>query len=145
GEIGHNVVDVTGPACHCGKHGCVETYISEGALLRLAGCAGPPTEAATALVFANARAQDPDALHAVRRVAESLGRAVASVVNSFNPQCLVLGGHLSELLDIARPDIERALREYAFVGQARDVYLVPPSFGSDSALLGAAELAFAAL
>jgi predicted NBD/HSP70 family sugar kinase len=145
GEIGHNVVDVAGPACHCGKHGCVETYIGEAALLRLTGRDETPTEEATAAVFADARAEDPQALRAVRDVAESLGRAIASLVNTLNPQLVVLGGHLAELLDIARPDVERALREYAFESQARDVQLVPPTFGSDSALLGAAELAFAAL
>ncbi|HZC73977.1 MAG TPA: ROK family transcriptional regulator [Jatrophihabitans sp.] len=145
GEIGHNVVDAAGPACHCGKHGCVETYIGEEALLRIAGREQPPTEAATAAVFADARHDDPEAVRAVHEVAVSLGRAIASLVNTLNPQLVVLGGHLAELLDIAQPDVERALREYAFEEQARDVQLVAPSFGSDSALLGAAELAFAPL
>ena len=145
GEIGHNVVDVTGPACHCGKHGCVETYIGEGALLRLADRPQPPTDEATAAVFADAREGDDGALGAVRGVAESLGRAIASLVNTLNPQRVVLGGYLSELLDIARPEIELALKEYALEAPGRHVELVHPSFGADSALLGAAELAFAAL
>ncbi len=145
GEIGHNVVDANGPACHCGKHGCVETYIGEGALLRLAGRAQPPTNAATAAVFADARNGDEVALRAVREVAESLGRAIASLVNTLNPQRVVLGGYLSELLDIARPEVELALGEYTLEAPGRDVHLVQSSFGADSALLGAAELAFAAL
>jgi predicted NBD/HSP70 family sugar kinase len=145
GEIGHNVVDVAGPPCHCGKHGCVETYISEGALLRLAQRPQPPTEQATVAVFSDARQGDPTSLRAVREVAESLGRAMATIVNTVNPQCIMLGGHLAELLDIARPDVEATMRAYAFEGQARDVHIVRSSFGSDSALLGAAELAFAAL
>jgi predicted NBD/HSP70 family sugar kinase len=145
GEIGHNVVDVTGPACHCGKTGCVETYIGEGALLRLAGRPQPPTDAGTAAVFADARRGDPCALAAVRGVADSLGRALASLVNTLNPQRVMLGGYLSELLDIARPEIELALKEYALEAPGRHVKLGQPSFGDDSALLGAAELAFANL
>ena len=145
GEIGHNVVDVTGPACHCGKRGCVETYIGEGALLRLAGRPGPPTDEETAAVFADARRGDPTALAAVRGVADSLGRALASLVNTLNPQRVLLGGYLSELLDIARPDIEAALKEYALEAPGRHVQLMHPTFGADSALLGAAELAFAPL
>jgi predicted NBD/HSP70 family sugar kinase len=145
GEIGHNVVDVTGPACHCGKSGCVETYIGEGALLRLAGRPEAPSDEVTAAVFAEARRRDAGALAAVRGVAESLGRALASLVNTLNPQRVMLGGYLAELLDIARPEIELALKEYALEAPGRHVQLVPPSFGADSALLGAAELAFADL
>jgi predicted NBD/HSP70 family sugar kinase len=145
GEIGHTVVDATGPACHCGKHGCVETYIGEGALLRLAGRPQPPTDAATAAVFADARRSDATALAAVRGVAESLGRAIASLVNTLNPQLVMLGGYLSELLDLARPEVELALREYALEAPGHTVQLVHPTFGGDSALLGAAELAFAEL
>jgi predicted NBD/HSP70 family sugar kinase len=145
GEIGHTVVDATGPPCHCGKHGCVETYIGEGALLRLAGRPQPPTDEATAAVFADARRNDAAALRAVRGVAESLGHAIASLVNTLNPQLVILGGYLSELLDIARPEVESALKEYALQAPGRTVQLVHPTFGGDSALLGAAELAFAEL
>ena len=145
GEIGHNVVDTSGPPCHCGKRGCVETYIGEGALLRLAGRAQPPSDEATAAVFADARAGDQAALGAVREVAESLGRTLASLVNTLNPQCAVLGGHLSELLDIARADVERALFEYTLEAHGGYVELIHPMFGADAALLGAAEMAFADL
>ncbi|MDT4915815.1 MAG: hypothetical protein QOH89_515 [Pseudonocardiales bacterium] len=145
GEIGHNVVDAKGPQCHCGKHGCVETYIGEGALMRLAGREQPPSDDATAAVFADARAGDAAALRAVRVVAESLGRAIASLVNTLNPKCVMLGGYLTELLDIARDDVERTLFEHTLEAHGGHVELIRPLFGADSALLGAAELAFAQL
>jgi len=145
GEIGHNVVDVSGPECHCGKHGCVETYIGEGALLRLAGRPQPPSDEATRAVFADARHGDDAALAAVREVAESLGRAMANLVNTLNPKLIMLGGYLSELLDLARPQIESALLRFAVEAPGRTVQLRQPSFGGDSALLGAAEVAFADL
>jgi predicted NBD/HSP70 family sugar kinase len=145
GEIGHNVVDTNGPPCHCGKRGCVETYVGEGALLRLAGRSQPPSEEATSAVFADARAGDETALTAVREVAESLGRTLAGLVNILNPQCASLGGYLSELLDIARADIERTLFEYTLEAHGGDVELIHPVFGADAALLGAAEMAFAEL
>jgi predicted NBD/HSP70 family sugar kinase len=145
GEIGHNVVDANGPLCHCGKHGCVETYIGEGALLRLAGRDQPPSDEATAAVFADARGGNDAALAAVREVAESLGRAIAGLVNTLNPQCVMLGGYLSELLDLARSDVERTLFEHTLEAHGGHVQLIAPLFGADSALLGAAELAFAAL
>jgi predicted NBD/HSP70 family sugar kinase len=145
GEIGHNVVDVSGPPCHCGKNGCVETYVGDGALLAHAGRPLPPTDEAVAEVYAAARAGDRRALAAVRAVAEPLGRAIAALVNTLNPERVLLGGSLSKLLELARPDVEGALARYAFEWPMRSVQLVQPRFGTDSALLGAAEVAFASL
>ena len=52
GEVGHNVVDPSGPRCHCGKRGCVETYIGEKALLKLANRRRPPTSENVAALWA---------------------------------------------------------------------------------------------
>lgn len=145
GEIGHNVVDVNGPPCHCGKRGCVETYVGEGALLAAAGRNVLPTDEAAAAVLADARAGEHTALAATRQVAAALGRTIATLVNTFNPQRVLLGGFLSELLALAREDIETALARYALDTSRRSVNLLQPAFGADSALLGAAEVAFAEL
>jgi predicted NBD/HSP70 family sugar kinase len=143
GEIGHNVVDPDGPPCHCGKRGCLETYIGENALLTLAGRPQPPSDEATAAVFADARSGDDRALVAVRQVADSLGRAIADLVNTLNPQRVMLGGFLAELMDLARPEIEASLARFALQAPGQTVQLAQPSFGADAALFGAAEVAFA--
>ena len=145
GEIGHNVVDPTGPECRCGKHGCVETYIGDGALLRQAGWSGAVTDQAVELVFADAAAGDPAALTAVRTIAESLGRVLAGLVNVISPQRVLLGGSLARVLDVARASIEAALMRYLFEAPSRSVELMQPALGRESALLGAAEIAFAPL
>ncbi|WP_375490434.1 ROK family protein [uncultured Jatrophihabitans sp.] len=145
GEIGHNVVDSRGPRCHCGKNGCIETYIGDGALLALAGHPGEPTDAAVEAVFARARDGEATALASVRAIAEPLGRAIADLVNTLNPQRVVMGGSLALHLEIARPEIEQALGGYALELHGRTVQLVAPALGADSALLGAAEAAFAPL
>ena len=74
GEIGHNVIDGGGPLCHCGKHGCVETYLGEAALLAAAGRRGPVPSDAVRAVFESARIGDAAAVAAVHAVAEQLGR-----------------------------------------------------------------------
>jgi predicted NBD/HSP70 family sugar kinase len=142
GEIGHNIVDASGPPCHCGKRGCVETYIGEKALLKLAGRRQPPTEQRVAAVFDDARAGNERAATAIRTIAEALGRALANVVNVLNPQRLILGGSLSAVLDFAHDEVEQSLYRYAMTSPGQTVQLCQPMFGSDSALLGAAELAF---
>jgi predicted NBD/HSP70 family sugar kinase len=144
GEVGHNVVQTDGPPCHCGKRGCLETIIGDAALLALAGRDVEPTDEHVAAVFADARAGDQRALGAVRVVAEWVGHALGDLVNTLNPQRVILGGSLANVLEIARADVEHALEQYAF-DPGHPVELVVPRFGADSALLGAAELAFAGL
>lgn len=142
GEIGHDVVDATGPVCHCGKRGCVETYVGDGALLAGAGRDGAPTEAAVTAVYADAARGDEAALRSVHAVAEALGRATASLINTLNPERVLLGGSLAHLLDVARPQFEDALGRYALETQSASVQVLQPALGTDSALLGAAEVAF---
>jgi predicted NBD/HSP70 family sugar kinase len=145
GEIGHNVLDPGGPLCHCGKRGCIETFLGENALLELAGRPLPRTDAKVAALFKDARNGDPSALRAIAAVAEPLGRAIANLVNTLDPERVVLGGSMGEVLDLARADVEAAVERYAFGLSQAGVDLVLPAFGTDSALLGAGEVAFTAL
>ena len=145
GEIGHIVMDTSGPQCHCGQRGCVETYVSEGALMALAGRTQPVTDAAVAELFSDARAGEPAATRAVRGVAEHLGRTIATLVNTLNPQRVVLGGSFTDILDVARADVEDALERFALDAPAGTVELVGPALAGNSALLGAAEIGFAGL
>lgn len=145
GEIGHVVVDASGPECHCGKRGCAETYVGRGALLRLTRTRGPETEATVRGVLDGAARGEPDALCAVRTVAEALGQAIGGLLNTLNPQRVVLGGSFSVIFELARPELESALRRYALDAPRRAVTLSTPTLGDDSSLIGAAEVAFTEL
>jgi predicted NBD/HSP70 family sugar kinase len=145
GEIGHNVLDPNGPLCHCGKRGCIETFLGEAALLQLAGRELPRTDAAVARLFDDARSGEPGAVRAIASAAEPLGRAIANLLNTLNPERVLLSGSLGEVLQLARCDVEAAVERYSFVDTAPAVSLELPAFGTDSALLGAAEVAFTAL
>jgi predicted NBD/HSP70 family sugar kinase len=145
GEIGHNVLDPSGPLCHCGKHGCMETFLGESALLKLAGRRGPRTDQKVAALFADAHAGDAAALGAVTEAAETLGRAIANLLNTLNPERVILGGSLGEVLELARPQVEAAVTRYTFGDAGPGVVLALPAFGPDSALVGAGEVAFTAL
>ncbi|TAM92465.1 MAG: ROK family transcriptional regulator [Jatrophihabitans sp.] len=145
GEVGHNVMDSSGPRCHCGKRGCVETYIGDKALLKLAGRRRPPTLEAVAAVLADARAGDPCAIEAVRTVARGLGATIGALVNVLNPELVVLGGSLTGVLELAGDEVDKAMDGYAMTTARQPVRLAAPGLGTDSSLLGAAELAFAQL
>ena len=111
GEVGHNVVDPSGPPCHCGKHGCLETFVGEAALLAAAGRHEPPTVQSVARLFADAQAGDPAALGAVTVVAGWLGRAIAELMNVFNPERVVLGGSLAGVLATAPSALQAAVEQ----------------------------------
>ncbi len=144
GEIGHNVVDSSGPLCHCGKRGCLETYVGNTALLTLAGRRrrGRGDGDDARLVFEAARAGDARSAEAVRSVASSLGRAIAGLVNTLNPERVLLGGSFAEVLDMAREDLQAALDTYVLDAPGETVLLSKSTLGVDSALIGAAEIAF---
>jgi predicted NBD/HSP70 family sugar kinase len=142
GEIGHNVLDPAGPLCHCGQHGCIETFLGESALLDLAGRPLPRTDAKVAALFADAHEGDTAAMGAIQVGAETLGRTIASLLNTLNPERVILGGTLGGILDLARGAVEEAVARYTFGDAGPGVVLTTPAFGPDSALVGAGEVAF---
>lgn len=140
GEVGHTVLDPAGPLCHCGARGCVEMFVGDAALLRLADCDG-----AVGDVLRAAGQGETRALRAVQSLGDSLGRAGANLVNLLNPRLVVMGGSLQEVLALAQADVEAALDRHAMAAARSMVELRPSALGEDGALLGAAELAFGPL
>jgi len=104
GEWGHNPLPAPrdderpGPACYCGRNGCVETFLSGPGLARDYANRAPSSEVVTAEEIARrAAAGDELASGAVGRYEERLARALASVVNILDPDVIVLGGGLSNI------------------------------------------------
>ncbi|MFD7087618.1 ROK family protein [Streptomyces sp. NPDC056730] len=109
GEIGHVVVDPEGPLCRCGSRGCLEQYAGQSALLRAAGIdenAGVPGVAELGL---RADAGDPQAIAAVERAGQTLGRVLSGAVNLFDPDAVVLGGIYRELMPWLSPAADQEL------------------------------------
>lgn len=101
GEWGHNPLpwatsdETPGPRCWCGRHGCMETWVSGPALTddhRRATGVVLPAEG----ILAAAAQGDPAALATRDRHASRLARGLASVVNMLDPDVIVLGGGLSQ-------------------------------------------------
>jgi predicted NBD/HSP70 family sugar kinase len=140
GEVGHTILDPAGPLCHCGAQGCVEMFVGDAALLRLAGGDGDVDD-----VLRAAADGEQTALRAVQTVAESLGLAVANMVNLLNPRLVVMGGSLEGVLTLAQTHLETALDQHAMAAARSMVELCATGLGEDGSLLGAAELAFSPL
>jgi predicted NBD/HSP70 family sugar kinase len=145
GEFGHMTINPDGPPCHCGSTGCIETYIGEHALLRAAGVTDQHGVEAIAALFRAAEDGESHAVEGVRTVAVWLGRSLANVVNMFNPQVIVVGGSLAEVVRLDRFTVETELDRRAMSAARSGVKVLLPGLQQDSALIGAAELAFQTL
>jgi predicted NBD/HSP70 family sugar kinase len=106
GEIGHVCVDPQGPTCRCGSTGCLEQYAGRNALLRAAGL---PATSSPQELAARAADGDPVAREALRGAASALAVALAGAVNLLDIPTIVLGGHLGQVADLLRPDLEARL------------------------------------
>src|SRR6478752_1022110 len=145
GEVGHTVVNPGGLPCHCGSRGCWETECGEERLFELAGRAHGGGLAGVRAVVAAAAAGDTVARTALEHVAGWLGRGTANVVNVLNPEVVILGGALEEILAATGDAVRAAFATAALAAPLEQVRIVTPALGPDSTLVGAAELAFDAL
>lgn len=141
GEIGHMRVNPRGRECRCGAVGCWETEIGEPAV---ALSSGSPAGTSVLRIIEAAAGGDKAARKGLRTVGTWLGVGVANLVNIFNPDVIVFGGSLREILPATRDAVDAAV-EGALAAPAEHVVLALPALGDDSTLLGAAESAFAAL
>jgi predicted NBD/HSP70 family sugar kinase len=144
GEVGHMCVNPEGSACRCGSRGCWETEIGEPALVALAG-RQPGGRAVVDEVLTAVQRGDPDAVRAVAAVARWAGIGLANLVNCLNPEMVVLGGLLADLLGVAGPEIRAHMRAGLVTPAHLGVQVVAPKLGAESVLLGAAEVALEAV
>jgi len=142
GEIGHLQVDPAGQTCRCGAAGCWEMTVGENRLLTLAGRLPGGGPEAVAEVAAAARAGEERAGRALDEVGDWCGIGLRAVVNLFNPEVIVLGGSLAPVFEVARERVLRSVHTSTLVPPQGDVLIRAPALGQDSALIGAAELAF---
>ena len=102
GEWGHNPLPAPtdderpGPECYCGRHGCIETFLSgPGLEADYAAASGERVPARD--LPPRAEAGDPEATKALDRYSRRLAKALAGVINILEPDVIVLGGGLSKL------------------------------------------------
>jgi fructokinase len=143
GEWGHNPLpwaepdEHPGALCWCGRHGCMETWVSGPALeldhARVCGERISGEDIATRAGRGDALAQASLDRHASR-----LARGLAHVVNIFDPHVIVLGGGLSKLMHLYAVLPEHVAR-YVLAEQSR-VTIRPPRWGDASGVRGAAWL-----
>ncbi|GLS44647.1 ROK family protein [Methylobacterium brachythecii] len=105
GEWGHNPLpwprddERPGPACYCGRHGCIETWLSGPGIAADHGRRTGQTLSGEAIVAAM-REGDPEAQQTFALYLDRMGRGIAHVVNILDPDVIVLGGGLSRVSEL---------------------------------------------
>jgi fructokinase len=148
GEWGHNPLPIAhreefpGPLCYCGKRGCTEAWLSGPGLVSdyQRQTADSSLQDVPALI--NAAAQgNHNAQQALDRHTHRLARALAMIINAFDPAAIVLGGGVSRRPGLIA-DLLTALPAHIFLptGTALQTKLLLPAFGDSSGVRGAARL-----
>ena len=143
GEWGHNPLpwqtpeEYPGPLCWCGKHGCMETWVSGPAIAKDHARVTGET-LTTKEIGARADAGDAAARATLERLADRLARGLAAIINVIDPEIIVLGGGVSNIKRIY-PAVNGLLPRYVFSDHVA-TNVVPNRHGDSSGVRGAAWL-----
>lgn len=133
---GRRVDERPGPACYCGHRGCIETFLSGPGLSRDYETATGMPRAAHEI--AAAADNEPEAAASLARYVDRLARALATVINVFDPSVIVLGGGLSRI-ERLYDEVPKRWSDWVFSDEVF-TRLVPPKYGDASGVRGAAWL-----
>jgi fructokinase len=143
GEWGHNplptpdITEIPGPACYCGRHGCLETWVS-GRAFQADYARHTQTDLKAAEIIAKMRDGDRLARLVWRRYINRVARGLSLVVNTLDPDILVMGGGMSNV-DELYTDLPPELAQYTF-STVFETPIRKAAHGDSSGVRGAAWL-----
>src|SRR6185436_6501148 len=149
GEIGHMSVEpLGGVKCKCGSTGCLEVYASGTAIVRMSLEELPnhpqsylhsisKSEVSAETISQAATTGDEFAVQIFRKMSVYLGIAMANVVNTFNPEMIVIGGGVSAAFDLFSEHARAEVLQRAFAVPAERCQIVKAECGDDAGLIGA--------
>lgn len=151
-ELGHTVIDINGPECTCGRHGCFEVYSSATGLIRMTVEAmkeHPESmmhsmmgdHVSAKLAFAAMRAGDETAKAVVDKYIKYLAAGITNTINVFQPDILCIGGGVcNEGDNLLIPLREQVAGEVYTRRGSKNTKIVIASLGNDAGIIGAAYL-----
>lgn len=139
GEIGHIPVNLTGPRCNCGGRACLEAYIGNSKIEKVAERIFKE-KINLAQLSALARKNNRKAIKVWDEVGSILGSALVGVINLLNPDCIVIGGGVAGAGRVLFNKIREIIRGQAMPIHRRAVKVHRAKLGADAGLIGAALL-----
>jgi len=154
-ELGHMIMCIDGPLCHCGNHGCLEALTSRWAIerdIRLAVKAGEKTivtelndgklNMIKSRILKEALSENDKVVKSViAKAARTLGKAAVSLNHTFNPQAIIFGGGVIKACgDFILPIVIKEVKADPFFKKFNTCRILPSKLGDDAVMLGAARL-----
>ncbi|MBF0511644.1 MAG: ROK family protein [Candidatus Omnitrophica bacterium] len=156
-ELGHVIVSIDGPLCHCGNHGCLEALVSRWAIerdIRLAVKKGRKTIVSklnngrlnlikSRILKEALYRHDTLVKEVMTKAARVLGQTAISLNHTFNPQAIIFGGGVIKACgDFMLPIIAADLKGDPFFKKFNTCKCLPSKLGDDAVILGAVRLLF---
>jgi glucokinase-like ROK family protein len=150
GEFGHIPLFDNEIICHCGKKGCLETEASGSALIK--AFVRRLEEGATSVVtkkrpdFGSIRLDDITeaannddmlSIELIAQMGEKLGKGIATIINLYNPELIILGGSLSLTGDTILLPVKSAINKYSLSIVSNDTQLKLSKLGERAGVMGA--------
>lgn len=139
GEIGHVTVDPDGPRCRCGERGCLEALASDY-FLRNEIVKHDFNPLTINHLISLAETGDPKALDIFRRMGHSLGLGIKNLVNTLNPEAVILGGERLSEADYFMSEMEEEVLNHSFPQEAKKLKILRAKLGKEGWLIGPASL-----
>jgi len=154
GELGHMTIDPAGPECTCGNYGCWETFADNSAILSRAmrAIAAAPDSVLRKISEKQLRQitmddlieafsqNDPVAVKVVRESAWYLGIGIVNILNSFNPELVIIGGDIIRAGDSFFDGIRSVVNKRALKVPRQRANIVPSELGDKACAIGATML-----
>ncbi len=155
GEVGHTIIDTNGRICGCGGRGCLEAYASRTAITKAIMAEihhGRPSVLAddaarqlrqgetvirSGILAAAIQQKDELTIEIIEEAGDYLGRALGSILNFYNPDCIILGGGVIESIDLLFETAIRRARITALAAPSKTP-IVRTKLGDYSGVVGAA-------
>jgi len=153
-EVGHMVIDVFGPKCGCGNHGCWESLAGRDAIIECAvmklqtgreSLLGERTEhdigrVTPALIAECAEAGDGMCLEVMGEIGHYVGVGLTNLITLYNPEVVVVGGGIAQAGELLLGPARRTVQARAMMVPASTARIVPAELGDDAGIVGAAVL-----
>lgn len=152
GEIGHINVEPNGYKCGCGSYGCVEQYASATAIVRMGKEIFNKIETSelngfeditSEYLYEKANAGNDSARGIFKKQGYYLGIMLAGLINSLNPEVIVIGGGVAAGWDLFINDLKEQIEVRSYKEAANRAKIVRAKLGDDAGILGVAMMGFA--
>ncbi|WBL40938.1 ROK family protein [Bacillus velezensis] len=134
GEMGHMTIDFNGPKCSCGNRGCWELYASEKALLT--SLQTIEKKVSTQDIIDLAHLNDIETLHALQNFGFYLGIGLTNILNTFNPQAIILRNSIIESHPMVLHSIKSEVSSRVYSHLDNSYELLPSILGKNAPTLG---------